>query len=107
MIPKILAEKRPTLRAVDPRKLIEQTDYLALELFAPSFRAFTSQRARLVALLKALPRQGWSRTAVVAGGGPARERTVLFYAQWLARHERTRVKHIARIVDAGGSKPSR
>jgi hypothetical protein len=36
---------------------------------------------------------------IVTGGGPARERTVLFYAQWVARHERPRVKRIARIVN--------
>ena len=36
--------------------------------------------------------------AIVTGGGPARERSVLFYARWLARHERTHVKHIARIA---------
>jgi hypothetical protein len=27
------------------------------------------------------------------------DRTVLFYAQWLARHERTHVKQIERIVN--------
>jgi len=46
-----------------------------------------------------LPDQSWSRTAIVTGGGPARERTVLFYAEWVARHERPHVKQIARIVN--------
>jgi hypothetical protein len=45
-----------------------------------------------------LPEKGWSRTVIVTGGGPARERTVLLYAQWVSRHERPRVKRIARIV---------
>ena len=98
-IPKILAEKKPTLRAIDPRSLIERSGYLELE-FGPSFRAYGRQRARLVAYLKALPRASWSRTVMVTGGGPARERTVWFYAQWLARHEPAHVKHIARIVNA-------
>jgi hypothetical protein len=98
-IPKILAERRPTLRAIDPRTLIERTNYRELE-FGPSFRAFRRQRARLLSLLRALPRDGWSRTAIVTGGGPARERTVLFYAQWLARHERTHVRHIERVAKA-------
>lgn len=49
-------------------------------------------------LLRSLPEKGWSHTVIVTGGGPARERTVLLYAQWVARHERPRVKRIARIV---------
>ena len=98
-IPKMLAAQRPTLRAVDPRSLIERTNYRALE-FAPSFRAFGRQRARLLALLTPLPPEGWSRTALVTAGGPVRERTVLHYAQWLARHERTHVRHIERVRPA-------
>ena len=67
----MLAEQRPTLRAIDPRTLLEQTDYRELE-FRSSFRSYVRQRARLLAFLKALPRKSWSRTAVVTGGGPAR-----------------------------------
>ena len=95
----ILAEDRPTLRAINPTTWIEQTDYRELE-FAPSFRSFARQRARLLRLLRSLSEKGWTRTAIVTGGGPARERTVLFYAQWVARHERPHVKQIARIVNA-------
>ena len=91
----MLAEKKPTLRAIDPRTLIERSGYLELE-FGPSFRAYVRQRKRLMALLRALPRASWSRTAVVTGGGLARERTVLFYAQWLARHEPAHLRHIER-----------
>jgi DinB family protein len=94
----ILAEDRPTLRAIDPTTWIEKTDYPELE-FGPSFRSFTRQRARLLTFLKSVPKESWSRTAIVTGGGPARERTVLFYAQWLARHERAHVKHVGRIVN--------
>jgi hypothetical protein len=97
----ILAEDRPTLRAVNPTTWIKQTDYPELE-FGPSFRSFTRQRARLLMFLKSLPKKSSSRTAIVTGGGPARERTVLFYAQWLARHERPHVKQIARIVKTMG-----
>jgi hypothetical protein len=94
----ILAEDRPTLRAIDPNTWIKKTDYPDLE-FGPSFRSFARQRARLLTFLTSLPDTSWSRTAIVTGGGPARERTVLFYAQWLARHERPHVKQIARIVN--------
>ena len=94
----LLAEDKPTIRAVDPRTWIKQTDYPELE-FRPSFRSFTRQRAELVAVLEALPRKGWSRSATVTGAGAVLQRTVLFYAQWLARHERTHVKQIGRIVN--------
>ena len=33
------------------------------------------------------------------GAGKVLERTVLFYAQWLAEHERPHVKQIERIVN--------
>jgi hypothetical protein len=93
----IIAEERPTLRAVNPRTWITQTDYRELE-FRPSLRAFTAQRATLLAVLEPLPPDGWSRAATVTGAGKPLERTVLSYARWLAEHERPHVKQIARIV---------
>ena len=94
----ILAEDHPTFRAVNPRTWIKQTDYLDLD-FRPSFRAFSKQRADLLALLTPLPRKRWSRTATVTGAGAVLERTVLFYAQWVAIHERPHVKQVERIAD--------
>lgn len=99
----IVAEDHPTFRAVNPLTWIKQTDYHELE-FRRSFRAFTKQRAALLALLTSLPREGWSRGATVTGAGAPLERTVLFYAQWVARHERPHVRqveHIARKMHAG------
>jgi len=93
----IIAEDRPTIRAMNPTTWIKSTNYPELE-FAPSFRTFTKQRAELLALLRPLPRAAWSRSATVTGAGRPRKRTVLEYAQWLANHERSHVKHIARIV---------
>jgi hypothetical protein len=93
----ILAEKHPTFRAVNPLTWIKKTDYLDLE-FASSFRAFTKQRGDLLALLKPLPRRAWSRGATVTGAGAPLERTVLFYADWLARHERPHVKQVEQIA---------
>jgi hypothetical protein len=93
----IMAEERPTLRAVNPRTWIKQTDYLELE-FRPSLRAFATQRTELLAVLEPLPPESWSRTATVTGAGKVLERTVLFYAQWLAEHERPHLKQVARIV---------
>jgi hypothetical protein len=93
----ILAEDHPTIRAMNPTTWIKQTNYPELE-FAPSFRAFTKQRAELLAVLRPLPKAAWSRSATVTGAGRPRERTVMDYAQWLANHERSHVKHIARVV---------
>ncbi len=93
----IIAEDRPTIRAMNPTTWIKSTNYPELE-FAPSLRAFAKQRAELLALLRPLPKAAWSRTATVTGAGRPRERTVLEYARWLANHERSHVKHIARIV---------
>ena len=94
----MIAEDMPTLRAVNPRTWIKKTDYLELE-FRPSLRSFATQRADLLAVLEPLPHEGWSRSATVTGAGKPLKRTVLFYAQWLARHERQHVKQIERIVN--------
>jgi hypothetical protein len=93
----IIAEDRPTIRAISPRTWIKKTNYPELE-FTPSLGAFTKQRAELLALLRPLPKTGWSRSATVTGAGKPITRTVLDYAQWLANHERSHVTHIERIV---------
>ncbi|HVC76985.1 MAG TPA: DinB family protein [Candidatus Micrarchaeaceae archaeon] len=95
----ILAEDRPTLRAVNPRTWIKGTNYPELQ-FRESLRAFASQRAELLAVLDQLPPKGWSRAATVTGAGSVLVRSVHFYAQRLARHERTHVKQVERIVNA-------
>ena len=93
----IITQDKPTLRAVNPRTWIKQTDYLDQE-FAPSLRSFTTQRTELLAVLEPLASEDWSRSATVAGAGKPLERTVLFYARWLANHERPHLKQIERIV---------
>lgn len=95
----IINEDQPTLRAVNPRTWIKQTDYLDQD-FQPSLRAFARQRAELLARLEPLPPADWSRTATVTGAGSVLHRTVLFYSQWLAGHERPHVRQIERIVNA-------
>jgi DinB superfamily len=96
-IVRIIKEDKPAWVAVNPRSWIEKTDYAGLK-FAPSLRAFTKQRADLMAALGPLPRKGWARVAVVSGGGPTCERTVLYYAERLARHERAHVNQLGRMV---------
>jgi hypothetical protein len=98
----IIAEDTPTLRAVDPRTWIKDTNYPELE-FRRSLRAFAAQRADLLAVLEPLQRDGWSRRARVTGAGQVLERDVLFYGRWLAGHERTHVKQIERIANTTGT----
>ena len=93
----IIAEDRPTLRAINPLTWIKNTDYLELE-FRPSLDSFATQRADLLRVLEPLPPEGWSRSATVTGAGKVLERTVLFYGQWLAGHERQHVKQVEQIV---------
>lgn len=95
----MLAEDRPTLRAVNPTTWIKSTDY-AEQQFRPSLQAFTGQRADLLSVLEPLRPEDWSRSAIVTGAGRPLERTVQFYAQWLARHERSHYRQIRSTVDA-------
>jgi hypothetical protein len=95
----ILGQDRPTIRAVNPRTWIKGTDYIELE-FQPSLQAFAAQRAALLAVLEPLGPEDWARSATVTGAGRALERTVEFYAQWMAKHERPHLKQIQRIAGA-------
>jgi hypothetical protein len=95
----MIAEDKPTLRAVNPLTWITKTNYLELE-FRPSLRSFAAQRAELMTILEPLPHKAWSRTATVTGAGAVLERTVLFYGRWLAGHERPHVKQVESIVNA-------
>ena len=95
----MIAADTPTLRAVNPLTWIKKTDYLELET-RPSLGSFATQRADLLAVLGPLPTVDWSRAATVTGAGKVLERTVMFYAQWLARHERQHVKQVESIINA-------
>jgi hypothetical protein len=95
-IAKILAEDQPTLRAVSPRTWIRKTDYREQE-FQPSLRAFTAQRTELLAVLDPLPREAWSRTAIVTGAGAILEQSVMYYARRLAGHEQAHLKQLEQI----------
>ena len=95
----ILAEEVPTLRGVNPRTWIKKTDYPELE-FRPSFSSYAAQRAGLLAALRPLTPEGWSRTAMVTAYGQAFPHTALFYADKMARHEMTHVRQIETIVKA-------
>lgn len=95
----MLAEDHPTIRAINPRGWIERTNYRDLE-FVASFVAFTAQRDDLLTTLAALSPEQWERSATITGAGAPLTRTVRFYAQWLARHERSHLMEIARVATA-------
>lgn len=95
----ILREDHPTFRAMNPTTWIRQTNYLEQE-FEPLIHAFTTQRAALLAILKPLPPEAWSRTATVTGAGRSYERSVRTYAQWLANHERSHFRQLESIASA-------
>jgi len=95
----IIAEDRPTYRGVNPRAWIKKTDYLEQE-FQPLFQAYAAQRTELLAVLQPLPPAGWTRTGTVIDMvGKQFERTVYYYAHWLAHHERPHIKQMERIVN--------
>lgn len=94
----IIAEDRPTIRAVNPRTWIRKTDYCEQE-FQPSLHTFATQRTDLLAVLESLAHEDWSRAATVTGAGKPLVQTVHTYAQRLARHERPHIKQIKRIVN--------
>ncbi len=96
-IAQILDEDHPTIKAVNPRTWIEKTDYNGQE-FASSLRAFTAQRLALLAALRPLSPEAWSRAATVTGAGAPLEKTAYSYALRLAIHERPHVKQIERTV---------
>jgi DinB superfamily len=93
----IVRKDHPTIRAIDPRTWIRDTDYLD-RAFRPSLWAYTQQRTELLALLESLSPQDWSRGGTFTGAGKPLERTVLSEADAIARHERLHVKQIARVV---------
>jgi hypothetical protein len=102
-IVEILEHDQPTIRAVNPRTWIEQTDYLEQD-FRPSLRAFTKQRKALLETLGSLTPKKWVRSATLVGAGKPLQRTVLFYAQWMAEHERPHLKQIERIASGEHAK---
>lgn len=96
----ILAQDKPTIRAVNPRTWMKQTDYRQQE-FAASLPAFAAQRAELLTVLNPLPPEAWSREATVTGAGKPLIRTVYSYAESIAVHERPHLKQIERIAFTG------
>ena len=95
----VLRQDTPTIRAINPRTYVKSTDYLNRE-FKSSLRAFTKQRADLLATLEKLSPRNWSRKAIITGAGSPLTHTVLIYATRLAVHERSHLRQFKRIAAA-------
>jgi hypothetical protein len=98
----ILDEDQPAFRAASPRSTIRDTDYLDVP-FGASLRAFTDDRARLVARLRDAGPDGLARTALVTLAGRGKEeRTAFYYADRLADHE---LEHVQQLERSAGDAP--
>jgi hypothetical protein len=99
-IARILAEERPTIRAVSPRSWVKQAEYRRQD-FRSSLRAFTEQRGDLLAILEPLPPERWACSAIVKRGRAILEWSVFDYAERLANHESIHLEQIERLVSEG------
>jgi hypothetical protein len=94
----MIAKDNPTLRHISPRTHIRKTNYLTQD-FHTSLQAFTKQRAELLAALKPLTSEGWSRTAIFTGTTRGRDQTVFSYAQRIVEHENPHLDEIQIILN--------
>jgi len=99
---RIVREDHPAWKGMSPRTWQKQTDYFDWQ-FEPAFEAFRAQRAELLGVLEPLPPAAWERTATVTV--PPRqvfEYSTRYYGDWMARHERAHLGHMARILKSKG-----
>jgi hypothetical protein len=95
---RIVREEHPSWKGMSPRTWQQQTDYFAWE-FSPAFEVLRAQRAELLEVLEELPATAWQRTATVwAPPNTVYEYSTLYYGDWMARHERGHLRHMARIL---------
>ena len=96
---RVVREDHPSWKGMAPQAWQKQTDYFEWK-FSPAFEVFRAQRAELLEVLEPLPPKGWERTATVwAPPGVVYEYSTLYYGDWMARHERSHLKHMARILE--------
>lgn len=93
---RIVREDRPAWKGTAPT--VRQKEYFGAK-FGPALAAFRSLRAEILEVLEPLPAAAWERTATVsAPPGKVYENSVLYYGDWMARHERGHIRHIARVL---------
>ncbi|HEX2626713.1 MAG TPA: DinB family protein [Candidatus Limnocylindrales bacterium] len=100
---RILREDHPSWRAGSPRAWQVKSGYHQLA-FNELFAAFAKDRSELLAALDGVSAADWDRTATVAVPPNRRdERSVRYYGEWLAQHEGTHLKDMARRRAARGT----
>lgn len=95
---RIVREDHPAWKGMSPGTHLRRSDYLEWA-FQPTFEVFRRQRAELLSVLEPLPPEAWERTATVSVP-PAKiyEYSASYYGDWMARHERGHLRHMARII---------
>ena len=95
---RIVEEDHPAWRAMSPRRWQRTSGYHDWS-FPDALTAFRRQRAELLDLLLPLPAEAWQRTASVAVPPKSvYERSVRYYGDWLASHERAHLRGLPRII---------
>jgi hypothetical protein len=94
---RIVREEHPSWKGTAPTA--RQKEYFGARRFRENFAAFRELRMELLEALEPLPADAWDRTATVsAPPGKVYENSVLYYGDWMARHERGHLRHIARVL---------
>ncbi len=93
---RILREDHPAWKGRSPRS--NQDRYMDAP-FEAAIGVFRDQRAGLLEVLESAPAHAWARTATVTDMvGRVFKYTTLYYGDWMARHERSHLRHMARIL---------
>jgi hypothetical protein len=95
---RILDEDGPRWTAMSPRTWQRKSGYHDWE-FTPAFEAFAEHRRDLLARLNHVTPADWQRTATVKVPPTVYERSVEYYGDWLASHERVHVEHMGRLAE--------
>lgn len=95
----MLEADHPTKRYVSPRSLIRPTNFQATP-FEPALKAYTSQRAELIATLAALSEAQWARGASFTGRARGAGQTVLSAAENIVAHERPHLLQLEQTLAA-------
>ena len=95
---RIIREDHPAWRGISPGTHLRRSDYFDWA-FGRAFEVFRRQRSELLGVLEPLPPETWERTATVSVP-PAKvyEYSAHYYGDWMARHERGHLRHMARII---------
>jgi hypothetical protein len=97
---RIVREDHPAWKGTAPTAF--QKAYFGAD-FQPAFESFRSLRLEILEALEPLPPAAWERTASVsAPPGKVYENSVLYYGDWMARHERGHLRHIAKVLTEVG-----